>query len=432
MRKTMLMGMAALCSVALVGVISSPAAVAKAHRAATTNKKVLVEDPTIYDSIVDPNPGNLPSVGFEATQGYEIGNGITFGGASRVLDNVVVQMSSWGCSQSGGWTGTFEYDPSSTPLTDPCVTTPGATFTEPITLNIYGAPSLGESAPQGTLINPGALIASDTQTFTLPYRPSADPNFATDCLPDVTPSSPISSFNGTWYDPALSPTTGLPIGCLNGLLANIQFNFGHVTLPDSVVYGISYNTSDYGFPADGYSPPCHATQQGCGYDSLNVALSNENPGPSVGSDPNPGTIYWDSTYAGFYCDGSFGVGVFRLDSPGTGNQCWSPYIPAVQFNAVSSPSPSITSLNYASAVAGSPFSFTVTTTGVPVPAVQKLSGKLPRGITLVNNGNGTATIAGTALTTDHNGVYRMAVRAKNARNSVAKQIFMLTLTGGRS
>jgi hypothetical protein len=428
MRK-LLMGVAVLSSLALVGVAASPAAVAKTHKNS---------DPTVYDSIVDPNPGNLPSVGFEATQGYEIGNQIDLAPGGSVLDNVVVQMSSWGCQQGGAY-GTFAYAPDSIAQTDPCVSTPGSTFSEPITLTVYNAPTSGsEASPSGTLVVPGTVLATDTQTFNISYRPSADPNFATDCAADATEyDQSIGSFDGTWYDGATDPTTGNPYGCLNGFIDNVTFNFGHVILPSSVVYGISYNTSDYGTPAYGDNTACHATQEGCGYDSLNVGLSDEPGSPSVGSDPNPGTIFWDSTDAGFYCDsGAAGSSVFRLDSPGTGNQCWSPYIPAVEFNGVANPAATITSGNMAAIVAGSAFSFTVTTDGVPVPTLSKGAGRLPKGLTFVSNGNGTATIstpgASVVPTTDRNGTYHFVVKARNGRHSIAKQVVYFTLTGGKA
>ncbi len=412
--RRILMGLAALTSITLVGVAASPAALAKTHRNAA-------DSGAIYDSIVDPNPGNLPSVGFEATQGYELGNQIDLSGVGRVLDNVEVQMSSWGC-QSGTWSG------------DNCATTPGATFSEPITVNIYDAPSQGESAPTGTKITPGALIGSSTQTFAIPYRPSADPNYITDCASDAAAQDvPVSDFDGTWYDSAIDPTTGDPYGCLNGFIDNIDLTFGHVNLPSSVVYGIEYPTSDYGYPAYGDSTACHATAQGCGYDGLNIGLSSEPASPSIGTDPNPGTIYWDTTYAGNYCDsGTAGVGVFRLDSPGSGNNCWAPYIPAVEFNAVANAAATITSPDSANVVAGTAFSFTVTTDGVPTPTVSKGLGRLPAGLSFVSNANGTATISGTALTHNRDGAYNIVIRAVNGAHMRSKQVLTLTLTGGRS
>ncbi len=57
--------------------------------------------------------------------------------------------------------------------------------------------------------------------------------------------------------------------------------------------------------------------------------------------------------------------------------------------------PTIISANSASSIVGSPFTTTVYTTGAPDAAISE-SGALPTGITLTDNGNGTATLAGTA------------------------------------
>lgn len=45
--------------------------------------KVKVTDPTIYDSTVQPNPGNMVSEAFEATATAQFGNQINFGGTAR-------------------------------------------------------------------------------------------------------------------------------------------------------------------------------------------------------------------------------------------------------------------------------------------------------------------------------------------------------------
>ena len=57
--------------------------------------------------------------------------------------------------------------------------------------------------------------------------------------------------------------------------------------------------------------------------------------------------------------------------------------------------PTITSANAATSIVGTPFSFTVHTTGAPSPALS-FTGALPTGIGFLDNGNGTATISGTA------------------------------------
>ncbi len=54
----------------------------------------------------------------------------------------------------------------------------------------------------------------------------------------------------------------------------------------------------------------------------------------VGSDPLPGTAYWNTVDAGNYADGgAAGVGVFR------GDRNWSPYTGAIEFDSTAAPEP---------------------------------------------------------------------------------------------
>jgi hypothetical protein len=159
---------------------------------------------------------------------------------------VAVTLSSWARVQ-GSWT------------TGDCSTPTGSTFSQPITLNIYGP-----STDSG--LTHGALIASSTQTFAIPYRPSASTK------------------------------------CTDG--------------SDQVVYGIVYNTRDFGPNPTGVSGPS---------DSLHIALSSDGD-VSAGSSVS-GTVWQNSANGGVYCDsGAAGTGTFRADS-----DCWAPYVPAVQF-----------------------------------------------------------------------------------------------------
>jgi hypothetical protein len=204
-----------------------------------------------------------------------------------------------------------------------------------------------------------------------------------------------------------------------------------VLLPDKIIYGVTYNTSDEGFHPYGDAATCHDPTDKCGYDSLNVAESLAPVSPSVGSDPEPGTAHVDSTAPGSYCDGGGGgTGTFRFDSPGFA--CWGSSMPAVQFDADDSPSASIDSANTATVVAGQRFSFTVTTTGVPTPSLHKGAGHMPHGLTFHDNGDGTATIQGVAPARDRDGAYAFTVRASNGRGSLAKQRVTFTVTGARS
>jgi kumamolisin len=89
----------------------------------------------------------------------------------------------------------------------------------------------------------------------------------------------------------------------------------------------------------------------------------------------------------------------------------------------------ITSADSATAAIGTPFSFTITATGVP--RTIKLAGKPPSGIKFHSAGNGTAILAGTAKTRDTTGQYPLVITAtfgKGKTATVITQSFTLTLT----
>ena len=247
----------------------------------------------IYNSSVQPLPGNLPSVGAEAYAFNELGDEVTFAGTARTLDTVKVTLSSWGC-EHGHWN------------TNDCVTTPGDKFSVPITLNIYNASVAG---PNSTVV-PGSLITTVTKTFAVPYRPTANLNKC----------NQTNSSLGKWYSSKTAT-------CYNGKAVNITFNYKSLglTLPNDVVIGVAYNTSHYGYSPIGESPACYTSDAGCPYDSLNIALG---PVVTVGSKPYPDTLFQNTSYAGNLCDATPALGVFNLDSPT--NPCWTGYVPAIQ------------------------------------------------------------------------------------------------------
>jgi len=70
-------------------------------------------------------------------------------------------------------------------------------------------------------------------------------------------------------------------------------------------------------------------------------------------------------------------------------------------------------------------SFTVTTVGAPTPAVTE-HGSLPSGVTFVDDGNGTATLAGTPAT-GTSGTYALTITASNGVGSPDNQSFTLTV-----
>ena len=71
----------------------------------------------------------------------------------------------------------------------------------------------------------------------------------------------------------------------------------------------------------------------------------------------------------------------------------------------SAPTRAITSAGATSALSGTPFSLTVTTAGSPTPSVTE-SGPLPAGLHFVDDGDGTATLAGTPTGATVGGIYK--------------------------
>jgi hypothetical protein len=240
----------------------------------------------VYDNIPSPAPGNVPSIGFAATSTSEFGGQVGLDGSARKDPTVKVLMSSWAC-KSGTWNAKN------------CITNPGSTFTHPVTLNVY---EVGDNNSAGD------LITSETKTFTMPYRPTAD---------DGTNCNGANA--GKWWDGE---------NCNNGKAFKIEFDLDRdVVLPDQVILGVAYNTSNYGESPLGNATACYSTPQGCSYDSLNVGT---NPSPTKGQAlPSENDAYQNSTWTGAYCDnGAGGVGTFRLDAG-----CWTGFLPAFEVSA---------------------------------------------------------------------------------------------------
>lgn len=146
-------------------------------------------------------------------------------------------------------------------------------YDQALTLNFYN-PGSGTSV--------GALIASQTETVHVPWHTA----------------------NGA-----------------SGTAFPVNFDFTGVTVPDTVIFGVAYNTEDYGANPIGVPGP---------YISLNYGVAVV--APSVGTDVNPDDEYWNTSRASNYADGgAAGVGIFRED---TG---WAPDVASIQVNAIPEP-----------------------------------------------------------------------------------------------
>jgi hypothetical protein len=206
-------------------------------------------DTILFSNLPAPQPYNLPSVGFEATQTAEFGALIQLASGSATLYSVNVLMSDWALASTYG---SLE---------------PG--FAMPVTLNLYQMDSSFGTA------QPGALLYTRTDTFQIPWRPEADP----------------SCTGGRWM-----AANG---ACYGGLAVPIVFTMEPMAVPSELIFGIAFNTQHYGANPTGVSGP---------YNSLNVGLATA--APWVGSLPAPGTLYLSSANAGQYGDGG-PLNVFR-------------------------------------------------------------------------------------------------------------------------
>ncbi len=246
---------------------------------------------SIYNNMPRPAPGDLVSQSFEATGTSEWGGQVEFGGKGkpkRVLSTVAVGMSSYACQSGSGLT---------------CTSGKMAKFKLPITLNVYAVNPLNQEPVQPAL-------ASVTQEFEIPYRPSAS---------------------------ALCPVTSEGVGwgaeCKIGRLHTITFTVpGAVTVPNTAIVAIAFNTESYGAAPTGEAGPENA---------LNVATNapysyNEaakefqlgmGPAPAIGGDPLPADAYIDSVSADEY-GSTPDPGQFAL---ATGN--WAGFQPAFKVKA---------------------------------------------------------------------------------------------------
>jgi hypothetical protein len=192
--------------------------------------------PVLYSSLVSPYSAQNPpnewwSLSFGGTNATQFGDKINLGSSSH-LGSATVMLD----SQAVG-TGTFQV---------------------PITFTFYQPGTTGGSV--------GAVLATQTKTFNVPYRPAGD---ATACAAGTASIFPGYANDGSqWFNAA----TG---SCYYGVVYPATFTFRDSKLPATVVYGVSYDATTG--PAS----------------SLNVLMSTESQSGAVtvGSDTDPGNLF---------------------------------------------------------------------------------------------------------------------------------------------
>ena len=223
----------------------------------------------VYNNLPKKLPGNVPSIGFEATSTSQFGGLVELSKSRRGRNNprVTFTLSDWACQSGGG---------------ESCLSAKKSSYSWPITVNLY----------DGSGNSVGSLIATKTQSVTVPYRPSASAECAAKSAP------------GAWYDKKSKE-------CFNGFLFKVTYEFPAVTLPDETVVGIAYNTQNYGAEPTGTSGP---------ENSLNVGITQTVP--TYGANPLPEDVFVNSSWSAMYCEGATDVGSF-----GDSGACWEGYEP---------------------------------------------------------------------------------------------------------
>jgi len=220
---------------------------------------------TIYSNIPSTLDGSYPSIGFQASTTSELGSRINFGGSARQLTSATVTMVNWARYEDYN-AGGQSYDNGQWA---------GNGFNHSLTLNIYAA---------GTGNTPGALLHTVTESKFIAYRPTG------------------------WS--------------FNGYAQNVSFDLSAVnlTVPDSIVWSIAYNTQTRGYNPIGAPGP---------FDSLNVGV-----GPTattVGSQADA-SFFVTSPY--YNPNGVNGGNSFSLM---TESWAQNSYQPMAEFTAVPAP-----------------------------------------------------------------------------------------------
>jgi VCBS repeat-containing protein len=252
---------------------------------------------------------------------------------------------------------------------------------------------VNDSDPNGATLTPS--VVSTPQHGTVSLDPSGSFIYSNNGA-----SAPVDTF--TYHDTSTSGTSNTANVTINVTpdhkpVANPDnYNVGHGgTLTVPAATGVLANDTD----ADGDNLTAHLAS-GPQHGTLNLALN----GSFVYTHDGSNVVQDTFTYRA-----SDGV----LNSAN-----------ALVTITIGPVAPAITSVNNAHFTASTPGTFTVTTTGFPPPAISE-TGALPSGVTLVDNGNGTATLAGTPAG-GSGGVYPIVLHATNT-GGTANQNFTLTV-----
>ena len=230
--------------------------------------------------------------------------------------------------------------------------------------------------------------------------------------------------NGSLLDSSTSPTytdTSAPIGSENYYVTAVTTNGESVPsnqISVTVTGASSSITSPNSFSAGMRAPfDFQVTTTGNPTPSLNE--SGTLPSGVTFTDNGDGTADISGT-ATAGSNGSYPITITA--SNGVGSPATQNFVLTI---TTASSAPAIISSNNDTETFGVLFSYTVNTSGYPAPKLTK-SGGLPAGVTFADNGDGTATIAGTPSQSAV-GIYNLTLTAKSSAGTTT-QAFTLTIT----
>ena len=205
--------------------------------------------------------------------------------------------------------------------------------------------------------------------------------------------------------------------------------------PDGAMWFTNYGNNSIGRITTGPSSKAQA-----------ITFTSQAPGAAVvggpayavaatgGASGNPVTLTIDPSaasvcsMAGSLVD-FIGAGRCVIDANQAGSASYRAAPPVQQRFSVRPAPPTITSADGVTTTVGTAFSFPVTATGTPAPAIGKL-GALPKGVSFAHGTKGSATIAGTPRKA---GIYRLTITARSGSGQASSRVtqaFTLTVATG--
>jgi hypothetical protein len=315
------------------------------------------------------------------------------------------------------WTASYSGDSNNSTASSGC-------GSEQVTVTNLGTPSLSTTPTAGGSV--GSVTLNDSATLSGGYSPTGLMTFdlyspsAPNCTgtPAYTDTVSISD-DGTYSTANTAPAPITGIWNWTALYSGDRYNFPASSGCGSEEVSVSQDTQGITFTSN---PPSHATVGGPTYNVSATATSGLPVSFSIVSAASSVCSISGSTVT------FTGTGTCTIDANQPGNSDYQAATQVDQTFSVSPSGPAITSNNSATATVGTPFSFEVTTSGIPTPNL-KIKGRLAKGLSFVDNHNGTGEVLGTVIP-GKGGVYVRSIEAtfgKGTTKTVVTQTFTLTV-----